>query len=79
MEVYENRARKNYRRKQKCLAKIRKISGIFMFLAIFGIIGTAGASDNGAAFEAVLKQFLIFGSLFIGSYAVWYFTGGSDM
>lgn len=79
MEVYGNRARRNYRRKQKRLANIRKISGAIAFLAFFGILGTVGASDNGAEFSQVLKQLLIFGSLFLGSYTVWYCSGGNNM
>lgn len=78
MEAYQNRARRNYRRKLKRLERIRKISGVVMALAFFGILGTAGASDNGAELLQVIRQGLIFGSLFIGSYTVWNLTGGGN-
>lgn len=78
MEAYQSRARRNYRRKLKRLERIRKISGVVMTFAFFGILGTAGASDNGAELLQVIRQGLIFGSLFIGSYAVWNLTGGGN-
>lgn len=75
--------RSTYQRRQKrplekLETALRKVSGFAMFLFFMLILGKAGASDCGAAWEEIFPSTFIYTGLFAVSFFVWDYCGGND-
>lgn len=57
---------------------LRRISGFTMFISFFLILGKAGASDCGAAFEEIFPSTFIYAGIFALSFFVWDHCGGNN-
>ena len=62
------------RRKRRILTSIRKISGFIAFLFFFLILGKAGASDCGAAWEEIFPITFYYTIGFVLSFLVYDWT-----
>ncbi len=65
------------RRAEKIEKIVRTISGWAMVIFFFLILGKAGASDCGAAWEEIFPSTFIYCGLMIISFYVWEVAGGN--
>lgn len=65
------RAEQKARRRKYAIAALRKISGAACFIFFMLVLGKAGASDCGAAWEEIFPSTLYFLIGFIVSFFAW--------
>ena len=70
--------RREKRRREKRKVIVRKISGFAAVLFFVLILGKAGQSDLGAAWETIFPSTLIYTILFVIAFHVWEYCGGND-
>lgn len=71
------RAEQKARRKRHTITALRKISGAACFIFFLLVLGKAGASDYGAAFEEIFPSTLYFMIGFIVSICAYLKLGGN--
>ena len=68
------RALQAARRKRRIITVVRKISGFMAFVFFMLVLGKAGASDMGAAFEEIFPITFYYTIGFVLSFLVWDWT-----
>lgn len=64
------RAEQKARAKRRVLAAVKRISGIVAFVSFMMVIGKAGASDCGAAWEEIFPSTFYYTAAFVLSMSV---------